>query len=189
MRLWWMRGIVASGAGNELELAWSNMAGNESDREDLLREATALVERVELSVPGFAEPIVAGFRRDGSISFFLGAERVYQFNAAGELRRAFVDDLLYKAEAGRLVSLRRERSQGVTALLRRELDDAELTDFLSSMQRELRKLLEALNVGQTTIVGQVPAEGEVTLRIAAWLSALPAEVAVANRPNAGGKLG
>ena len=42
------------------------MARRESDREDLLREATALVERAELTIEGFDEPIVVGFRRDGS---------------------------------------------------------------------------------------------------------------------------
>ena len=74
------------------------MARRESDREDLLREATALVERAELTIEGFDEPIVVGFRRDGSASFFFGADPVYQFNTAFELRRAFVVGLLYKAE-------------------------------------------------------------------------------------------
>lgn len=161
------------------------MAHNESAREDLLREATALVERVELSVPAFAEPIVAGFRRDGSISFFMGADSVYQFNSAGELRRAFVDGLLIKAEGGRLLSLRRERSQGVTALLRRELDDAETAGFLERMQKELGKLRVALSAGDVKVIGQVPADGDVARRILAWLSVMPAEVAVASRPNAG----
>src|SRR5688572_18570527 len=65
------------------------MARQEQDREDILREATALVERVELLIPEFPEPIVAGFRRDGSASFFFGADPVLQFNAQGKLRRAF----------------------------------------------------------------------------------------------------
>src|SRR5688572_26999220 len=71
----------------------SSMSRRESDREDLLREATALVERVELLVPGEGEPVVAGFRRDGSLSVFFGPEAVYQFNSAGELRRAFAGGL------------------------------------------------------------------------------------------------
>lgn len=161
------------------------MARKETNREDLLREATALVERVELNVPGFDEPVVAGFRRDGSISFFLGADPVYQFNAAGELRRAFVDGLLYKAEGGRLVSLRREQSQEVTALLRRDLNDAEMAGFLERMREELLKLRKELSAGDVKVIGQVPAEGNVAQQIATWLSALPAEVAVASRPNVG----
>jgi hypothetical protein len=43
---------------------------------------------------------IAGFRTSGS-DFFFGAEPVYQFNTAGELRRAYCDDLLIKASRGR----------------------------------------------------------------------------------------
>ena len=44
------------------------MAREESEREDLLRDATALVERIELvfsTATTSAENIVVGFRRDG----------------------------------------------------------------------------------------------------------------------------
>ena len=69
------------------------MARDESDREDLLREATALVERIELAPADAAddEHIVAGFRRDGALSIYFGADPVYHFNSAGELRRAYCD--------------------------------------------------------------------------------------------------
>src|SRR5258705_63721 len=61
------------------------MARQESDREDLLREATALVQRVELVVAGYDEPVVCGFRRGGSVSLVFGGEPVYQFNTANQL--------------------------------------------------------------------------------------------------------
>src|SRR5687768_8047260 len=111
------------------------MSRTESDREDLLREATALVERAELQVAGLGEPIVVGFRRDGAASFFFGADPVYQFNAAGELRRAYVGGLLYKAEQGELVALRRERTPAETALVRHDLSAAESTDLLAALER------------------------------------------------------
>src|SRR2546421_10418921 len=101
------------------------MVRRESDREDLLREATALVERAEIRTPGEHEPIVVGFRRDGSASFFFGAHPVYQFNSAGEFRRGYIGGLLYKAERGRLIALRRERSDAEVALVRTELNDDE----------------------------------------------------------------
>lgn len=68
------------------------MARDESRREDLLREATAFVERIELvpssSTSKAAEtPIVVGFRADGALSVFFGEDPAYQFNAAGELLR------------------------------------------------------------------------------------------------------
>src|SRR5437870_346539 len=121
------------------------MAQRETDREDLLAEATALVERVELSIESpsnadFAaslatrgtkhDPIVAGFRRDGSLSIFFGGDPVYQFNARGELRRAFVNGLLYKAVQGKLAALRRVRSADETQLVRHDLTPAETVQFL-----------------------------------------------------------
>ncbi len=51
-----------------------------------LREATAPRAANRVSVPHEAESIVFGFRRDGAPSIFFGADPVYQFNAAGELR-------------------------------------------------------------------------------------------------------
>ena len=54
----------------------SKMALHEQDREDLLSEATALVQRVELRVEGFAEPVIVGFRRGGEASVFFGADPV-----------------------------------------------------------------------------------------------------------------
>src|SRR5688500_8421146 len=106
------------------------MAQRESNREDLMREATALIERAELVLPGAAEPVVVGFRRDGSASFFFGADPVYQFNAAGELRRAYVGGLLYKAVSRHLVALRRERTETETILLSCELSGEETAHFL-----------------------------------------------------------
>src|SRR3954447_20411722 len=103
------------------------MSRHESDREDLLREATALVERIELTVGGFDLPVVCGFRRDGAASFYFGADPVYQFNAVGQLRRAFVAGRLIKAERGRLVALSRERTENEVALVRHELSAAEAT--------------------------------------------------------------
>ena len=47
----------------------------------------ALVERIELSVPGFDEHVVVGFRTSGAGSVFFGQSECYQFNSAGELRR------------------------------------------------------------------------------------------------------
>src|SRR5690349_3711217 len=106
------------------------MVRQESDHEDLLREATALVERVELHVPGFEQPIVVGFRRDGCASFFFGAEAVYQFNSAGELRRGYIDGLLYKADCRRLIGLKRERTEAAVELQRLEFDDDEIAALL-----------------------------------------------------------
>src|SRR5262245_11539562 len=107
------------------------MGREESDREDLLREATALVERIELA-PDFGhagEHIVVGFRANGAASFFFGADSVFQFNAAGELRRAYCGGQLIKASRGQLVSLARQRLENETQLLSRKLTDDEQAKF------------------------------------------------------------
>ena len=161
------------------------MARDESPREDLLREATALVERVELGPAGGemhstssasasslsgANHIVVGFRASGALSVFFGEDPVYQFNAAGQLRRAFCDGLLYKAARGRLVSLRRERRPDAVQLIRCELTDDEHEAFVSRMQDWLRELSRELGRGAYTVVGQVPQDVDVLSRVRAWLS-------------------
>lgn len=151
----------------------------ESDRENLLREATALVERAELNVPGFDEPIVVGFRQGGQASVFFGSQIVYQLNAANELRRAFRDGLLYKAESGRLIALRRERTAAEMALIRTELSADQLTEFLAQMDTNLGCLRVALDRKDYELSAQVPADCDVVSRIRNWLHALPDSIMIA----------
>ena len=99
------------------------MARQENPREDLLAEATALVERAELRIAGFAEPIVVGFRRNGAASIYFGQDAAYHFNTANELRRAFIGGTLYKADRGRLAALVRRRTAAEVELVRHDLDE------------------------------------------------------------------
>jgi hypothetical protein len=149
------------------------MALDDSDREDLLREATALVERVELALSDSASDVakvVVGFRRDGALSVFFGAEPVYQFNAAGELRRAFCDGLLFKAAGGRLVSLERIRTADEVQLMRRDLSEVDQQAFIARLDQDLRRLAGHLETDSFRIVGQVPAHADVMSRVRTWLA-------------------
>jgi hypothetical protein len=137
------------------------MAREESDREDLLREATALVRRIELRTPDEPEPLTAGFRRDGSLSLFFGADPVFQFNTAGELRRAYRSGKLLKAERGRLVELTRVRTAAETQLQREDLDGPTTAALLAEMRGRIGRLFTALSEDRYEIVGQVPAEADV----------------------------
>jgi hypothetical protein len=110
------------------------MARHEAEREDLLAEARALVDRAEYQVPGEEQPVVAGFRANGAMSLYFGEDPALHWNSQGELRRAYTGGLLYKAEHGQLVSLRRERTEHETALVRHELVEEELLAFKSKMQ-------------------------------------------------------
>ena len=160
------------------------MARLESDREDILHEATALVERAELSVPGESEPVVVGFRRDGAASIFFGGEPVYQFNGAGELRRAYVGGLLYKAQQGGLVELNRQRSAEAVVLLSRELSPQECDTFLRQARERIAGLARAIADNTAAVERQVPAGGNVGVRIRDWLDQMPPQLVVARSPRA-----
>ena len=159
------------------------MARDESNREDLLREATALVERIELMPRTTVEAaaIMIGFRVDGALSVFFGEDPTYQFNASCELRRAYCAGLLFKAVNGRLVSLRRERTATETQLVRHELTAAEQDDFMASMRVRLSEL-SALLKTDTEVRGQIPPDADVLGRVRAWFEQ-HRELQVARRPN------
>ena len=156
------------------------MSRQESERENLLREATALVERVELRLPKQPDSIVAGFRRDGSASFFFGQSPVYQFNSRRELRRAYVGGLLYKTDNGQLVEMRRERTAVAVELRSRPLRDDEAEKFLVDAESWLSSLRDALAAGTADVIGQVPIEQDVVARVTAWLQEVPAKIVLAN---------
>jgi hypothetical protein len=141
------------------------MAKQEKDREDLMAEARNLVARCELRVPGEPLPVVAGFRRDGRLSIYFGADPVYHFDTAGRIRRAFVADRLYKAEWGRLVQLTRTRTPQATYLNRHEMTDDETGRWLAEATRRLQALGDALEAGSAQLLRQVPEQADLIGRL------------------------
>ncbi len=158
------------------------MAKQEEDREDLLREASALVERVELQLDGQPDRVVAGFRRDGTVSFYFGQDVVYQFNSACELRRGYFEGKLLKAEQGRLVQLTRQRTAESVNLVRHELTSDESARFLDEAAKRLQMLHQILGGGEFRVVGQVPQHGAVVERVRNWLAGLPEPISLADSP-------
>ena len=138
------------------------MARIESDREDLLREAVALTRRVEFSIPGPTENIVAGFRDNGCFSVYFGASLMCQFNESNSLRRAFAEGKLYRTQGTTLAELVRSRSAKGTVLQRRDLGADELNQLLVRFRTNLEQLAAAVSRGTVQIAGQVP-EGEDVL--------------------------
>jgi hypothetical protein len=160
------------------------MAREEHPREDLLAEAKTLVERVSLELNGSAAPVFVGFRRDHGASFYFGSEPVYQFTSNGSLRRAFVDDLLYKADRGRLVALTRRRTPEEVQLISHTLDGAAAKSLLDEMQSRLDGLHHALAKNHFRILGQVPAEADLVRRIRCWLDEFVGRIEIAPAPRA-----
>lgn len=157
------------------------MARHEEHREDLLREATALVERVAVRVPWLEDEVVVGFRADSSASFYFGQQRVYQFNSAGELRRAHLGESLYKADGGRLVSLHRQRTANAVELIATPLDDTATGVFLAAMTDNLSRLSASL-AGEVQIIGQAPPAVDVLARVHQWLARHAGEIRIASSP-------
>ena len=160
-----------------------DMAHLEHDREDLLAEATALVERAEFALPGFADILVAGVRVDQALSLYFGSEPVYHFNTHGELRRAYVAGKLYKAVGGRLASLTRVRTASEVQLVRHDLSDAEQQAFLVDMEARLALVRKLLLEQRCEVLRAAPVGLEPLEKLRTWLAALPAHTVVAAQPH------
>ncbi|QDU82002.1 hypothetical protein Pla110_37540 [Polystyrenella longa] len=154
------------------------MAHQESDREDLMQEATALVERVELSLPSESEPFVLGYRRLGDLSCFLGPDPVFHFDPEMRLKRAFVQGYLFRTQETTLARLERVRSVNPetdrvkTDLLRHDLEPDELNLFRKETLKGLAGLAEALKANDFTVHRQVPSGVDLTSRILRHLESI-----------------
>ncbi|MBL9164186.1 MAG: hypothetical protein JNL18_15765 [Planctomycetaceae bacterium] len=147
------------------------MTRNAHDREDLLRDARGLSPRMQLEItspPGPRE-LFAGFRGE-SLSLYFGQALVFHFNGRGQLRRAFVADLLLKADDGRLAAMRRERTHDETRLVCQSLTEVQERTLLADLEHRLLELDEAIAAGEYRLVGEVPADGGAMSRLEAWLN-------------------
>jgi hypothetical protein len=155
-------------------------------REDLLRDARGLVPRVKLRVMigGREREVFAGFRGE-SLSLYFDDDPVYHFNARGELRRAFVNDRLVKAERGQLIVLKRKQSRNESVLERQPHDATVESQFLSRMSAELADLASAIADGRVQLLGQSPTDGDALGSVAGWLQSHPWQT-IAYSPRVGG---
>jgi len=155
---------------------------HEQDREDLMAEAKALVERAEWRVLGLAEPVTVGFRRDGSVSFYFGPEDVFQFNSQQQLRRAYRHGRIFKAVDGVLAQLRRERTPTAVHLLRRDLTDAETAEMQQHIRQLLTHFFTACRNETATLLAQVPPDADIAHRVLSIGDTL-LKCEIAARPN------
>lgn len=162
------------------------MARESHDREDLLAEATALVRRAEVGWPNDAgrEAIVCGFRANGCASVYFSADWALHFDSQNRLRRAYINDLLIVADAGRLASLRRNRTAEEVQLARRELTPDETTALLAEARERLQELRRGLASGVAMCQRQVWPAGDPRTDIIAWIEALSDPLAIAHTPHA-----
>ncbi len=150
------------------------MAQRPEKREDLLRDAKAMPRRVMMHCvlePGGGEvEVFAGFRANGALSLYFGEDPVYQFNADGELRRAFVGDAIVKADGGRLARWGRENRAEQVEMHRHDLTDDEQRALLERMYQLLERLLGAILKQDYKQAGAVPEGEPVEEQVAAWIT-------------------
>ncbi|QDT44185.1 hypothetical protein Pan241w_42930 [Gimesia alba] len=120
------------------------MARNEQDREDLMREATALFPRAELQLAHEAFPLFWGQKQSGHFSFYFGSDPVYQFDQDGFLRRAYLEGALYRTQGNTLARLTRVRNSEESILNRYDLSITEVESLLQTMAERFRRLESTL---------------------------------------------
>ena len=168
------------------------MSKQQQNKEDILREATALVNRIEIKFSEKAvseESVFVGFRRDGAVSFFFGAEPVYQFNTRHEFRRGYCKGAMLKAAKGKISQLTRVREGDQLVLLSRDYSGKQTAEFLEEMKHALLLLYKGIKGGQWNILGAVVEAGtaeELLNRVADWLETHTSEIQIADVPNVAG---
>ena len=134
---------------------------HESDREDIMREATAMRRRASFTVAGLPGPIVAGFRSNDFFSVFFDQNPVYQFDNVGRLRRAYRDGLLFRTQGTTLAQLNRVRTPERTELQRTDLTPEQLPEFLAEMHAFLNRFQIALAEDSAQLHEQVPIDTDL----------------------------
>lgn len=145
------------------------MARHEADREDLMREATALERRCELQVPGMSETVIAGLRADSRLSIYFGADPAYHFDEALRFRRAYAGGFLYRTQGTTVAQLSRNRTETATELIRYDLDESELARFRTEMCQHLGTLSQELRSATATLLKSVPERDDLRPELLAWI--------------------
>lgn len=131
------------------------MARHEADREDLWAEAVNMTSRAELTVEGFPQPLLVGFRENRWFSIYFGQDIMLQFTPEGGLRRAYRNGELYRTQGTTLARLRRFRTDAETTLLRSDLSPDELNEFQAWARSVLTDVSNRLAGRQATVLREV----------------------------------
>ena len=151
------------------------VARQESDKEDLIRDATALVERAEFTCDGSRTHVTIGFFRDGRCTVYFEQDRFYQFDSEGRVRRAYENGFLYRSQSSTLARMDRHRptnTEGETekvVLQRSDLTSAELIEFRERMLVLIRSLCDSIRLRQYSIQRAVTPDGDIPAQTLALL--------------------
>lgn len=160
------------------------MAKQTHDREDLMRDGTQMPIRGLIVID--QQEVFVGFRTGGQASLYWDQDPVFQFDAEGSLRRAFVDSVRYLAANGKLQSLASpDRNKSTTQrmkLARQTLTGLQTEAILELLLRclaELRLAHETMARWQT--LGATPEQ--FADRVTGWLDSVGDEIRIADSPS------
>lgn len=159
------------------------MKRDAADRENPMREAVALVERVALRLPNEPTIVVAGFRANGALTVLFGEDPVYQFTSTGELRRAFRNGVTIKAEQGQLLAISKVVTAGQITLGSEALSASSQEEILSDVRQRLQALKVSLDSSSGGVLEQIPPEADVIARLLAWLQSHTDAIPIARSPH------
>lgn len=164
------------------------MAKDEHDREDLLKDATGYILRVELKLEDIEPVVFCGFRDTDAFSIYWGQDEVIQFNAHKAIRRGYWQGQMIASYLGQLHWLKRDPSQARTQLSRERFSPDEQERFLKLAQTRTAQMRSRLQSNAYALIGQVPADGDAVARILDWLlENQTAPFPLAKHPGAGRK--
>ncbi|QDV42119.1 hypothetical protein Enr13x_19620 [Stieleria neptunia] len=168
------------------------MAKQTEDREDLLRDGTAMPVRGRLWVD--RTDVVIGFRSRGQLSLYWDQDPVFQFDESCRLRRVFIDSCRLKAQNRNLVRLRQphesinrsvERLRLLTEPISQD-DQAAILQRLSGCLQQIDATLEQMvfdgNPARLQTVGATPPE--FARRVRGWIADWKQSMGVAGEPSA-----
>ncbi len=158
------------------------MAIEEHDREDLLRDGRKMAVRGQMVLDGVT--ILIGFRRQGQVSLYWGAGRVFQFDESQQLRRVYLDGRKYAAESGKLIELSRQSRGGRVELTRQGVDQSTTATVVDTIADTLKRLFAIIsdNESEWSTVGATAADFRD--RVSRWLQTMPSPLQIGSRANA-----
>ena len=150
--------------------------------EELLREATALVERVSFHARHWQGPVVIGFRSNGAASIYFGEDPVYQFNRDDELRRSHWRGQRIKAQQRQLKLVQRDSGSSRMHLLTTDLDAPQTKQFVDELANHLEQLRGVVHHRNLRVIGQIPEHPDLLPRLHRWLESLGSHPTIAMSP-------
>lgn len=158
------------------------MAKQTQDKEDLIRDGSQFIRRLELDLQPSKRPakqdielprsVFCGFRENGACSIYWGQEFVIQFNTNCELRRAFWESRMV-ATYKRIPHWLKSEGSGRVRLQRVSFSDDEVSRFERATTQTLDRLADVLDsIASTELesaIRQVPQDADVAGEVRSWL--------------------